>query len=607
MAADNEQEWLTTRQVKRMVFLEAFGTGALFMPVAASQVRHGACMTAVIGLLLAFLLGAYLIWLSGKQGGFSGTQTLDGRMIHLIYAARFWIRGAVLLFIFEETVRRFLLPGSNVFLTLLPLVLVTGYGVLRTVAGRGRLLELLFWWVLVPVLLIWILSVAGWQRGTIAGQSFAAVGNNLQGTVVAACRILLLFLPLESILYFMPRCMGENKEKRKESQSAALSGLVAGLLVDGGIFAMAFLTVGETALREDYFGVINMLQTISTPGNVITRPDILVMPFFILGLFILFSGSVFYGCKAWEFTGILQIKAESRDGRLPVWKMVMCPYVVLVALWLFVSFYGDFERVLDWYLDYGIIVDLPLCILLPLIFLWNHREDTNEQKKERNRKNNKKAAFKNMALVFLCGVAGLLSGCAKVDIEDRDYVLMLGIDEDKKASDSGPDTVLEQSACTYSVAMADMQGYKAETGESVKMKTAEDTKGSLAAFRDSYSRNHAATMDFGHVTLLLFQEDIAQNGSRFEKLLKDMEEERLVSGTVLVAVARGTASEFIKMDEDSDLVLSQAIANMLEKDGNVAVTLQELYLAENEDQSIVIPVLEIGEEDVPQIVDYVKI
>ncbi len=600
-----QEDRVTLRQAKRMVLLETFGTGALFMPVAAAQIKNGSGMTMVIGVLCAFLLGAYLIWVSAKQNCAAGAGGAGERAVQLIYALRFWFRGVVLLYIFGQMVRRFLLPDSSMFFILLPVILVAGYTMLRTVKGRGRLLEMIFWWILAPIILIWILAVSGWHLGTLEGQRFSAVGDVPEQTLLAVCRILLFYLPLESVLYFMPRWnvlpeeelreISRSDSEKRRYQSAAMAGLVTGLLMNVAVFAMAFLTVGEKALAENFFGVANMLQTISAPGNVITRLDIIVMPFLILGLFIIFSGSIFYGCMAWE-------QVISR-------RTLLFPAIILISAWAFASLYTNFDNVLVWYEDYGVWVDLPLAFLLPLLMLWMGR---GKQKKKSpakqqsdgaaKRKEGTKAAAKNVLLAgSLIITAAVFCGCDKVDIEDRDYVLMLGIDQ----ADS--ETALKRHTHAYAVAMADMQGYKAEAGEAVKIKTAEDTKNSLRAFRDSYSRNHAATMDFGHVELLLFHESLTEDDDVFEDILEAIEEERLLSGTILVAVTREAAADYIRKDEEMDVVLSQAIANMLKKEGNVSVTLQELYLAEDEDRRVMIPVLEFAGEDVPQVVDYAEV
>lgn len=565
-----ENAGITDRQIKRMVLLESFAAGALFMPFGAAGIASGAVVTMVMGLLAAFVFGGFLIWISVKQGYFKGVQALDGRLIHLLYALRFFLRAVIVLLIFEQMVKRFLLPDSTRFFILFPVVVVGYYACLRTMEGRARLIELLFWWTLVPIFVIWLFSLSGWHIELLQSQSFGAVGVRPGKTVFVVYGMLLFYLPFESILYFMPKAGDTHKDS---TVKAAYSGLVLGLLLNLAIFCMAFFVVGEHGLQSDIFSVATMLQMITIPGNVVARLDIIAMPFLVLGLFIIYSGSIFYGCKAWE--NVLSNKW------LCGWKV---PALVSLVILIAALFCGSFADILDWYKEYGMWLDLPLAVILPLICLLG----TGSKKR------------KLEMLLLTCMV--LFTGCSKVDIEDKDYVLMLGIDA------VPGETVIEKETYTFAVAMADMQGYKAEVGESVKMKTAVDSRDSLLTFRDSYSRNHATKMDFGHVKLLLLQEDIVKNTDRLSQLLAMLHEEAQISATVMVAVTQESAVDYIDMDQESELVLSQAIVNMLEKEGNVSITLQDLYRTFGENGDIVLPVLTISkEEELPVIGAYITV
>ncbi len=139
-----EEIGITDRQAGRMVILESFAAGALFMPVVAARVSHGAVPAMVMGIIVAFVFGAFFIWVSGRQGYFTGVQAIDGRFLHLLYALRFFLRSVIYLVVFVQMVKQFLLPeGSRLYIAI-PVVAVTCYACLRTVVGRARLIELLF-------------------------------------------------------------------------------------------------------------------------------------------------------------------------------------------------------------------------------------------------------------------------------------------------------------------------------------------------------------------------------------------------------------------------------------------------------------------------------
>ncbi len=569
---------VTNRQMQRMVFLEAFALGAVFMPHIAAEIYKGAAMTMLAGLICVFLFGGFLIWISGRQGYFHGVMSFDGRLIHFVYALRFFLRAVVMLFVFFEIVNRFLLPDDSRIFILLPLSAVCCYACLRTIKDRARLLELLFWWIVVPIIAIWLFSLSGWHVELLSGQTIRSVGGQWGQTLHTIYKMLLCYLPLEGVLYVMPKTFAAENEAhdgdRASAMKAAFYGLILALIFHLAIFCMAFFIVGENSLSTDIFSVCEMMQMITVPGNVVARLDIIALPFLILGLFIIFSGSVFYGCRALEYA---LLKRPSGGVKIPV---IVSLLVLAASLCC-----GSFSDVSEWYVSYGMWIDLPLAFILPLICLLG----TNTEKKK-------------CALCLLLCCTLLFGGCSKIDIEDKDYVLMLGIDAVKG------ETTVEKETYAFSAAMADMQGYKAETGESVKMKTTTAEKQSLEAFGDSYSRNHATTMDFGHVKLLLINEDIAKDTDRLSGLLALLEEEGEVSATVIVAVTTEAASDYIKMDQDSEMVLSDAILNMLEGDGNVACSLQDLYRTFGEGGALVLPELEMSEtEELPVIASYITV
>lgn len=588
-----EEIGITDRQAGRMIILESFAASAIFMPVMAARVNLGAVPTMIMGIILAFVFGAFFIWASGKQGCFTGVQAIDGRLIHLLYALRFFLRSVIYLVVLVQMVKRFLLPdGSRPMIAIL-LAAVACYACLRTLAGRARLIELLFWWVLIPVMIIWLLSLPGWNWELISSQRFSAIGVRPEQTVYYVYQMLLFYLPFESILYFMPlvrtdagRKGGQqNAAAENQAQKTVYRSLLIGVLLNLAVFCMAFFTIGENGLRADYFSVCSMLKTVQAPGGVMARLDIAAMPFLLIGLFILYSGSVFYGCKAWEKVWV-PVHIAKHGWILPVASSAL---IFILSLFL-----NDFNGVAEWYIEFAVWIDLPLAVILPLICMLG----SESRRSVKGRKQ-----VQNMLLFLLltlCPV--LLTACSKKSIEAHDYVMMLGID------DISEEKNMVKTGYTYAAAMADMQGYKAETGESVKMKTAVEKRDSLMAFRDSYSRNHATEMDFGHVKLLLFQEKLLEQPDRLTELLAAWQQEDLLSSTVIVAATREDAREYISLDEDSETVLSEAIVNMLEKEGNVSVTLQDLYLAKGEGGTLVVPVLEIDkEEEFPQVISYVTV
>lgn len=553
---------VTDRQLRRTVLMTVGIPGALFMPYFASQVHGGSVIGMLINAIAVLTFGTFLIWVCTHQHYFTGAQTIDGRLIHLLYAIRFFIRSACYLVIFTDMISRFLLPDTDQAVIAFFILLICGYGASHSLTGQTRIQELLFWWVMIPIVLVMILSVSGWQPELFSSQNYAALGESPSATLLSAYRTLMIFLPLESLLYLIPKC------HKPSAGARAKQGLWIGIFLCLLVFLCAFLTIGEYALSVDYFGTAKMLRAITTPGSITNRIDMVAMPFLMIGLFIILNGNI--------ANTVYAIHTSCRSFRYTPWILVS----VLFILYLFLI---PSHTVLAWYVRYACILDIPLAILLPLLCIAGDRIFYRS----------KKIMMGILILALIC-----MTGCSRTDIEDQDYVLMLSVDPVDAKATAMPEY-------RYGAAMADMQGYRAETGEAVKMKTAFDTRENLTVFRDSYSRNHATRMNLGHINLILISEAMLKSPSMMTSLLDTWEQEDVLPPTVYVALTKESAASFITLDQESEIVLSAAIADMLRHDGNVAVTLQDLYLAYNENIPVTLPVLTSqNDAGYPQITSY---
>ncbi len=551
-------DMITRRQARRMICLESLVLPSLFGPVLSAS-GGNTLLQFVAGSLLGSLFGVYLIWVAERQNYFLGEKTgVDRSLIHGVYAVRFMIRGTFILAIFVEMVRTFLLGNVDKLFLLIPVLVVTFLACMRTVSGRAKMVELLFWWMLIPIVGIWVLSIGNWKWHLLWEQVYSFGETKLYLIYL----MIGLYLPLEGILFFLPRV--------KDGNGHARGGILFGLVISWFVFFMAYLTVGNDGLHGELFGVAHMLQFVKLPANLLSRLDILAMPFLLLGLFLIFSGTVFYAAKSLQF-----VAKNTKNNWIPTTIVL-----TVIVVWLYVG-----TPSMDYYISYLAWVDIPLAVILPLICMLGTET---------------KLVLKKLIIILACVVG--LTGCNQVDMEDKDYVMMLGIDYE------ADEDILKKEEFEYHVAMADMQGYTAQVGESLKVKTKSGKNKSLRAFKDSYSRNHATTMDFGHTMLLLLEDDIFDNPATLKGLTDMLKADDLISSTVMVAVMDDETKDVIKLDEKEDAVVSESIVRMLKKDDNGEITLMDLYLAANERLELVVPVLEIDDDEkLPKVEKYIKL
>ena len=158
---EERQYCISARQLQRMIILETGSVGCLFVTFWSGG-NNGLpiVMLSVIGSLF---YGGLLMAIGKAGGGFPEMteQNMSGflwRTVWCIYIVRFVIRGAWILAYMEELIHETLYPGNR-YMILIPLLLVCGYASVRSLLGRARFVELLFWWVIVPLVLLFLTGI----------------------------------------------------------------------------------------------------------------------------------------------------------------------------------------------------------------------------------------------------------------------------------------------------------------------------------------------------------------------------------------------------------------------------------------------------------------
>jgi spore germination protein len=354
---------VTDRQLKRTLVIELLSTTGLFVSAMAQNLQQ-----LLVGFLMAVCYAGYFLWI-GKTYDIRHT----GKLRRIVYMLRFFIYACFLGNLIRLLVDKMLLPGGSSWYLIIPVFLLAIYANHKGRAGRVRLLELLFWFILVPLLLVMILAAKEMHPSYLIQNQFV-VGHSIE--------VFLCFSSLEILLFYR----GATKEKCK-----AL-GIV--FLLNFAIFAITIGMYGYKVVENSDFPVVTMIQMVRFPGGFIERLDILILAFWILSLFAIFSAYCFYGTEycwgknPWIFSvfylGVFLIVGESR-----------------VTL----------SELLRLFQNYLLWIDIPLAVCLPLLG---------------NRKRQRAAAFTMISVIAL-----IVTGCSpdRVNIEDRAYVLAMEIEQ----------------------------------------------------------------------------------------------------------------------------------------------------------------------------------
>jgi hypothetical protein len=160
--------------------------------------------------------------------------------------------------------------------------------------------------------------------------------------------LLTFVLPMENYLYFRPVL-----QKRKEKSAAGVAVIaVIGLLIVITLFVVGIY--GLNGAADEPMTTIAIMRYIRLPFGVLERFDVLMIWFLMIGCFVLVCQTLY--CAGYLFCRVC------KRGRL-VWVLL---FALLLSLCI-VLFLRSYENGLLSFVCYGIMMDVPLSIILPLL------------------------------------------------------------------------------------------------------------------------------------------------------------------------------------------------------------------------------------------------
>ncbi len=347
---EETQYRISPRQLQRMIILET-GTIGCLMAAAWSGVQNG-ILVVMLSIIGSLFYGGLLMAIGRAGGGFFAIteRSLPGllwRLVWLIYVVRFAIRGAWILSYLELLIQETLLEGSR-WMIILPLLIVCGYASLRRLEGRARFVELLFWWVVIPLVVLFLIGL--WKADLKSLMPEPQV--SLSELLVGEYRLMALFLPLEFLLFRMSALEGRGlKIWYSGMKGILLSGLW--LLL---VYVVTVGIIGINWSRETLLGVTDAMELISIKGGGLERLDILMILFWLIGGVITLSAYLFQGQQLLRRTCSVFGSGVAAG----------CMLLLVLIIYLCIA---DSEAWSDWYLEYACRIDLPVSVGLPVL-LW---------------------------------------------------------------------------------------------------------------------------------------------------------------------------------------------------------------------------------------------
>ncbi len=369
---------ISPRQIRRALTMELFGAGSLLLPP---------CLAGTSGILgvAALCIGAAGAWVlvhiwdclsercdfeGVEQNGHGTVNRIIQRILLVMSGAGLLVLAGYVLYLLTVLLRDQLLTARYEAAILLTLTAAGVFGLRKGLESRIRVYEVLFWFLIVPLVIMLILACFSVhpRYWTITSYSVQGFGKS--------CWVSFLFFSISSlILFFKPHC---SVPKRAVKSAGCSIFLVLVLYV--AVYLILIGVFQDSLLSRLQFPVILLMAVVKLPGNFFERQDAFMVGIWFFCLFALFHSLLFYGSKALQ-NGFCRKKPDRsglNDQKLPdensgermqkpagaLLPGVICGTIVFLgALWLLCH-----EQPVGSYLVMLLCLTGSLLLVLPFVY-----------------------------------------------------------------------------------------------------------------------------------------------------------------------------------------------------------------------------------------------
>lgn len=276
----NNSQTITARQGNRIMILEIFSAAAMFVPQIALQKSY---WSGIVSIVMASMLSGIYLWMVDRSAtGVSIENVLKKyRFASIIYYVRFLINGSFFYLCILYLSKKYLLPDRSAYFIGFPLLVLSYFMNRGGLKKRGRVMEGIFWFVLLPMIFVLVLSVTNLSWNQLKIEHFTT-----REFVDGSLLVFALLHPIEFVWFYR----GDMEDGPIRFRS--FIGLTVLL---SGVFVSTVGSLGKKLTQVDPEPVMSMAQGVAMPGGIMARLDLFLIVFWIVGVFCVFSGYLFYG------------------------------------------------------------------------------------------------------------------------------------------------------------------------------------------------------------------------------------------------------------------------------------------------------------------------
>ncbi len=496
MFSDNQK--ISVRQYRRMLILTTLGMASLTLPrVLAEESDSIGIYSLILGaLLLTLFLGGQELLRKSAFGQALATPSPFRSLLEkaglIIYLAVLLLAGGFLLQLESSFVQKIMLPEVPVWLIMVLFLFVCGYGCIGGGEDQMRAGEYLYYIILIPFLLLFLLTVKEFPASEALPNIFYPEEFALIPLLRGAVSALSFLLPF---FFFLQR--RQELTYKERGLRASYRALLICFILLGLLYVFTVGIFGRSGVKNQTWPLTYLMNMIVFPGGFLGKGAVLLSAFWILSVFLVLT----------EILHFLREKTIRVTG-------CRHPRVLLIGL-------------------------------LAVIFLIAFLMGTPEKAEKIYR------SFMSHAGLWLLLFASLfVTGCGTPP-ENRDFVLAISIEEaapaDSESNNSARTVSADASSNKYNVTfgLPDLSKVSGQEG-SQETETSITLSGpTISDIMDAYSDWSGKEVDYAHLKAIVLQEKLLSSLDLREELFSLIESGGLAEDAVLF-LSEGSASEILE-------------------------------------------------------------
>lgn len=300
----SQNQKISLRQTYRLFTFDFLGISTLvLLPYLAQNAGIYAVLCIVLGGggTLIFLCGLYFIMKKMGQNlpDFLESQTqLPSFLKRAVFAFLGWsnaMMAGFVAYVLSVLIRTCLIEDENYLLILGLLLAVAGYAVSGGLESRGRIYEVLFGIILLPLLAMLVMSVPKIEIAYLIPRQVFSIRGFVRGCYM----VFLTFMSCFYVLY-LPGNVAATKGTRNATPKEICKVVGKALLTAVLILLVAYViligTMGSKAISHMEYPIVTLMSTLTLPGGFLTRLDAIMMAVWFFTIFALLNMNLHYGC-----------------------------------------------------------------------------------------------------------------------------------------------------------------------------------------------------------------------------------------------------------------------------------------------------------------------